>query len=245
MKRENRDVLYIVIPAYNEEETIRKVIGDWYPVVERHDGEGRSRLVVIDDGSRDRTCEIMLEEAEKRPLLVPVTKENSGHGATVLHGYRYALRHGADFIFQTDSDGQTLPAEFERFWNLRNDYDCVMGWRKRRQDGFSRVCVSAVLRLVIRLFFRVRVTDPNVPYRLMKASVLEKYLDLVPEDYFLSNVLISVIFTVYRRKMKSIPITFRPRQGGVNSINIPRILRIGLRAFCEFPRLNRRIRERL
>ena len=70
------DILYIVIPAYNEEETIHQVLEQWYPVVEKHNGGGKSRLVVVDDGSRDRTHEILTEYAEEKPLLVPLTKEN-------------------------------------------------------------------------------------------------------------------------------------------------------------------------
>ena len=60
MKNKN-PVLYVVIPAYNEAANIRQVIRDWYPIVEKFGGEG-SRLVIFDDGSRDETFSIMLEE---------------------------------------------------------------------------------------------------------------------------------------------------------------------------------------
>ena len=88
--------LYIVIPAYNERDNIYKVLDDWYPVVEKHSGGGESRLVVIDDGSKDDTYAIMQEYARTHPLFEPLTKPNGGHGATVLYGYHYALEHGAD-----------------------------------------------------------------------------------------------------------------------------------------------------
>ena len=120
------DRLYIVIPAYNEEENIEQVIRDWHPVVERHSAEGTSRLVVIDDGSKDGTYKILQEYQKKYPLLEAVTKPNAGHGATVLFGYHYALEHGADYVFQTDSDGQTLPEEFEPFWKQREQYDLLI-----------------------------------------------------------------------------------------------------------------------
>ena len=164
------DILYIVIPAYNEEANIRQVIREWYPVIEAHPGGGASRMVVIDDGSRDGTFEILKEEAEEHPMLTPVTRTNSGHGATVLYGYRYALEHHADYVFQTDSDGQTRPEEFEPFWKERENCQMVIGWRNARQDGFGRIVTTRVLRLVVTLCFHVRIRDANTPYRLMQAG---------------------------------------------------------------------------
>lgn len=236
------DKLYIVIPAYNEEENIKQVIDDWYPVVEAHNGNGESRLVIIDDGSKDSTYRIMQEYAKERPLFHPITKPNGGHGATVLYGYNYALEQGADYIFQTDSDGQTLPAEFEQFWNDRNAYDMVIGWRKGREDGASRVFTTKVLKLVIKVCFGVTVTDANTPFRLMKASTLAEHIQLVPKDFNLSNVIISVIYTKKKLKMKYYPITFRPRQGGVNSINLKKIFKIGKQALSDFREINKAIR---
>ena len=58
-KEKEMNVLYIIIPAYNEEKNIKNVIVDWYPIVEKYNGNGKSRLVVIDDGSKDKTYEIM------------------------------------------------------------------------------------------------------------------------------------------------------------------------------------------
>lgn len=227
------DKLYIVIPAYNESENIIDVVNDWYPVVEQYGGEG-SRLVVIDDGSKDNTYEILQTLAADRPLMEAVTKPNGGHGATVLYGYRYALDHGADYIFQTDSDGQTLSSEFGPFWDDRKQYDMVIGHRSHREDGFSRIFVTKTLKLVIRLCFGVTVTDANTPFRLMKAETLEKYIGLIPQDYNLSNVIVSVIYAKKNCKVKYYPITFRPRQGGVNSINLKRIFKIGVQALKDF-----------
>ena len=232
------DILYIVIPAYNEEANINKVINDWYPIVERHRGEDKSRIVIIDDGSKDGTYSCLQQAAKTRPLLVPITKPNGGHGATVLYGYHYALAHGADYIFQTDSDGQTLPEEFETFWRQREKWDMVIGWRKARQDGASRVFVTKTLRAVIKTCFGIKVLDANTPYRLMKAETLRRYIELIPEGFNLSNVLLTVIFHKKGCRVKYIPITFRPRQGGVNSINLTKIFKIGKKALSDFKKLN-------
>ena len=87
---------------------------------------------MIDDGSKDNTLSILEDLSRKYKLLHVIAKENGGHGSAVLAGYRYAIEHGADYIFQTDSDGQTLACEFESFWELRNDYDAVIGTRPSR-----------------------------------------------------------------------------------------------------------------
>lgn len=230
------DKLFIVIPAYNEEMNIEAVIRDWHPVAKRI-GNG-SKLVIIDDGSKDNTYRIMQRLTEEYDCLMPLTKPNKGHGATVLYGYRYALEQGADYIFQTDSDGQTLPEEFWAFWEKRKTSAMVIGHRKGRQDGFSRVLVTKTLKLVCLLCFGVKVTDANTPFRLMQASMLKNNLSLVPEDYNLSNVIISVIYAKKRLPVLYIPITFRPRQGGVNSINFKKITKIGRQAVKDFRTIN-------
>ncbi len=236
------DQLYIIIPAYNEEENIQTVIEDWYQIV-GHCGPD-SRLVIVNDGSTDHTLEIVRRCAEDKPQLLALTKKNGGHGSSVLYGYRYAISRQADYIFQTDADGQTMSGEFAAFWQLRKQYDMVIGWRKNREDGFSRVIVTRMLKLLIRLCFGVSVTDANTPFRLMKTDTLRRYIHLVPKDFHLANVLISVIYAKRHCKVQYIPITFRPRQGGVNSINMKRIIRIGAKAVREFIVLNRNFNRR-
>ena len=236
------DKLYIVIPAYNEEANIEDVVNDWYPIVEKYNGNGESRLVIIDDGSKDSTYKKMLELSKNKPLFQPITKPNGGHGATVLYGYNYALENKADYIFQTDSDGQTLPSEFHQFWEQKENYDMVIGHRKGRQDGISRVFVTKTLKFVIKMCFGVSVTDANTPFRLLKSETLKKYINLIPKDFNLSNVILSVIYAKKNCKVKFIPVTFRPRQGGVNSINMKRIFGIGKQALKDFREINKVIK---
>ena len=235
------DRLFIVIPAYNERDNIENVVNDWYPVAEKY-GED-SRLVIVNDGSKDDTYEILQKLAETRPRMIALTKPNGGHGATILYGYDYAIKNGADYIFQTDSDGQTLPSEFEAFWNERESHDMVIGHRKGRQDGFSRIFVTKTLKAVCFLMFHVKVTDANTPFRLMKAESLKKEIGFIPEGYNLSNVIISVLFLKKGYKVKFLPITFRPRQGGVNSINMKKIFKIGQKALVDFSKINKIIRS--
>ena len=85
-------------------------------------------------------------------------------------------KNGAGYIFQTDSDGQTKPEQFDRFWDIREQYDAVIGHRTRREDGRSRAFVEKVVCMMLKMYFSVKVPDANAPFRLMKADVVKKYL---------------------------------------------------------------------
>ena len=237
------DILYIIAPAYNEAENITQFVDAWYPVVEAHNGNGDSRLVVIDDGSLDDTYAILQGLATDRPLLTPLTKPNGGHGATLLYGYRYANESGADYIFQTDSDGQTDPVEFEAFWERREKYDAILGHRSDRRDGASRVFVEQTLLRLLRLIFGVRMPDANAPFRLMKKDLVAKYLPKMPADFNLPNVMLSTYFVYYKENVTFRAISFKPRQGGTNSINMKRIIGIGRKAVAEFWTLRKQMDE--
>lgn len=121
----------------------------------------------------------------------------------------------------------------------------VIGHRRGRQDGASRVFVTKTLKLVCKLCFHVTVTDANTPFRLMKASVLRENLKLVPENFNLSNVILSVIYAKKKQPVLYIPITFRPRQGGVNSINLKKIFKIGKQAFKDFRQINKCLKNEI
>ena len=224
--------LYIVIPAYNEEENVKTIAREWHDLAAKINKQ--SRILIIDDGSKDDTY-IKLKELQKElPQLEITSKPNSGHGATVLYGYRYALVNGADYIFQTDSDGQTLSSEFWQFWENRKNYDMQIGFRKGRQDGPFRILVTKTLRLVLFLQFGLWITDANTPFRLMSSKTLSETLPRIPENHYLSNVLLTILCHKNKKNIKYYPITFRPRQGGVNSINFRKIIKVGLKAVKDF-----------
>jgi glycosyltransferase involved in cell wall biosynthesis len=235
-----KEVLYIVMPAYNEEANIEDVIRQWHPIVARINNEGNeAHLAIANDGSKDNTFAIMQQLQSKYQYLLPLDKVNSGHGATVLYLYRYAIGNGANYVFQTDSDGQTMPDEFWQMWEHRHEYDFQIGTRGGRQDGFSRIVVTKTLRLVVWLMFHVWVKDANTPFRLMKAERLNEIMKCIPEDFFLSNVAISAVAVKKKLKIGWYPITFRPRQGGVNSINLKRIFKIGVKSLGDFRKINK------
>lgn len=240
-KQKSDDILYIVMPAYNEEETIGSVIKDWYKVLDMA-GE-KSRIVIADNNSKDNTHKILIDLKKKYPKLDVIKNSIPGHGPTVIKLYKYAISKKVDFIFQTDSDGQTNPDEFKAFWKQRNEYNAILGNRVVRGDGKSRKFVEKTLCFILRIIFKVKLKDANAPYRLMKASLVAKYIDNFKEDYNLPNVMLSTYFKYYNEKMKYETITFKPRQGGVNSINIKKIIKIGWKALSDFRQFRKEMQK--
>ena len=225
------------MPAYNEAANLEQVLASWYPVVTWTGPD--SRLVVVDDGSTDETPELLERLRSQMPKLTVLTKPNGGHGAAVRFGYQYALRSGADYVFQTDSDGQTDPAEFWSMWEERRAYDWQIGHRRRRQDGWSRRLVTKVLRAAIFLCCQVGLPDANAPFRLVRAQTLAQCMERIPEDCPLTNVWLAILLKKSGGRGRFCPITFHPRQGGTNSLNMRKIIPIGLRAVRELWALGR------
>lgn len=228
---ENNSV-YIVMPAYNEEENIKAVVDAWYPLLEGKKAE--SRLIVADSGSTDSTHDILLHLKENHPQLEILENTGKQHGPKLIALYNYAIKCGADYIFQTDSDGQTDPAEFEAFWQLREKYDAILGHRCVRGDGKSRDFVEKVVCLLLRLYFGIKVPDANAPFRLMKTEVVAGYMDRFEDDYNLPNIMLTTFFAFYKEKLTFRTISFKPRQAGTNSINIKKIIKIGWKALGDF-----------
>lgn len=226
------DSLYIVMPAYNEEDNIENVVRAWYPVLRGK--ADRSRLVIADSGSTDKTHEILLRLKNELPQLDILEKSGKQHGPKLIALYKYAIANNIDYIFQTDSDGQTNPDEFDAFWNIKNTYNVILGNRCVRGDGKARAFVEHVVCFLLKIYFGVNVPDANAPFRLMKTDIVNKYIDKFKEDYNLPNIMLTTFFAYYREKLTFKEISFKPRQAGVNSINIPKIIKIGWKALGDF-----------
>ena len=234
------DTLYIVMPAYNEEDNILDAVSSWYPLLEGKDPA--SRLVVADSGSVDRTHELLENFKKDHPQLEILSETGKQHGPKVIALYDHAIRNGADFIFQTDSDGQTLPEEFDQFWQMRHGYKGIFGHRVVRGDGKSRAFVEKVVCFLLKLYFHVKVPDANAPFRLMNAAAVAKYLPKLDKDYNLPNIMMTTYFAYYKEPIAFKVISFKPRQAGVNSVNIPGIVKIGWKALGDFRDLKRDMR---
>jgi dolichol-phosphate mannosyltransferase len=214
--------LMIVMPVYNEQASVRKVVLEWFHEVENWTED--FVFLAINDGSTDGTAHILTRLRDQLgPRFEVLEQKNMGHGQSCLVGYREACRRSIPFVFQIDSDGQCDPQYFFRFWREREKFDVIYGHRIRREDGWRRIVASYVLRTTLLLGARSNCVDANVPYRLMRTIGLEPILRRIPEDFFLANVALAVVLRRERSwRHGSIPIRFRERYGGEPSVGLGR-----------------------
>lgn len=237
----DNDILYIVIPAYNEEENIQDVVLEWY---DKLLGKNPlSKLVIADAGSTDNTHEILLSLQNDYPQLVVLEDTKKEHGPKVLSLYQYAISMHADYIFQTDSDRQTTSSDFDKFWNGRETNDFVIGNRTKRGDGIARLIVEKIVCIILFFFFGVHVPDANAPFRLMKTNILYEYLRKMPKDNKIPNIILTALFVYYKERVHFLDISFAKRKKGRNSINLWKICKIGIQAIPTFFEIKKSIME--
>ena len=210
----------IVMPVYNESACIAGVCRQWMDVVR---ALSSAELLVIDDGSLDGTSAILDELAALETRLIVVHQENSGHGAAIRRGYRLAIHRGAEWIFQTDSDGEISAADFWRLWPDRRQSRFVLGARQNRQDAPVRRLLSRIHRAILRVLFGVKLQDPNVGFRLMASSFLALLLEQVPDRVFAPNVFLAILARSCAEDLHEVPVNHMPRSSGKGSIRLCRL----------------------
>jgi glycosyltransferase involved in cell wall biosynthesis len=191
-----------VMPVYNEEERIERAAAACVAALA---ATGSSfSLVVLDDGSTDRTPEALARLAAE-PRIEVVRKPNSGHGPTILAGYRRAAGR-ARWVFQLDSDEEIPVTSFAALWAAREGADAVVGMRQRRRQGLPRRLVTHGSRLAVRLLFGSAVVDVNCPFRLVRGDVLARLAARIPPDTFAPNVALSGLLARERRRIVNVPV---------------------------------------
>lgn len=224
--------LAIIMPVYNEEEAITGVLEKWVMALDQLNID--YTVNPYNDGSKDSSLDKIRKSASKFPgRVVPHDKKNSGHGPTILLGYREACDAEYDWIFQIDSDDEMGPEQFGELWSHRNEYDFLTGFRDGRKQPLPRRIISFVSRLSVRIFYGKSIWDVNTPYRLMRRMAFENIYRAIPPDTFAPNVILSGMAA--RKKMRSseTPIPQHDRRTGEVSIKKWKLLKAAMKSFCQ------------
>jgi glycosyltransferase involved in cell wall biosynthesis len=235
-----RSQLIVVVPIYNEAGTIEHVVSEWRKVFQ--DLEIDHQFLLINDGSKDETLSVLkkMDQADPNGVVI-VDKPNAGHGRTCRLGYAAAVAaQSVEWIFQIDSDGQCDPFFFKEFWEKRENADCIFGRRVQRDDGRARALTSKICRFGATLLGGREMVDPNVPYRLMRRAVLASALEKIPASFDIHNVAVTFILKQNPAlRWEYVPIRFRDRQGGSNSINLLNVAHLGTSMLFDLAKLRK------
>ena len=225
---ENSD-LAVIIPVYNEHQIIGQVINDWNEALKQLSIS--YEIHVYNDGSKDNTLDVLQSFAAKYPNLKIHDKTNSGHGSTILTGYRENLH--AEWIFQVDSDNEISATFFKEFWDQREDYDFITGTRQHHNRPFVRKVISYISLLLVSVFYGKGIKDVNVPYRLMRSTKFVTFFNTIPPDTFAPNVIISGCAVRNHLRVKQIPISSHLRETGEVSIKKWKLFKVALKSFIQ------------
>lgn len=213
--------LLVIIPAYNEEESISSTVDELTSTLPGVD------YVVVNDGSKDGTERICLEHGYNYVSL-PV---NSGLTVGFQTGMKYALRNGYNYALQFDADGQHRPEYISKMLDLAvaEDVDIVVGSRfvNKCKEVSARMLGSRIITVAIKLTTGKRVADPTSGMRMFNRKMIERFANddsLNPEPESISYLMKK------GAKVREVQVEMRERQAGESYLNIPKSIAYMARA---------------
>jgi glycosyltransferase involved in cell wall biosynthesis len=201
-----------IVPALNEERSIGAVIAEIRAADPEFD------VIVIDDGSTDRTGAVAAENGAQ-VITLPF---NVGIGGAVQTGYLYARDHGFELAVQVDGDGQHDPGEIARLLEpiLDGRADMVVGTRFAEGGGYRGTRLRRIgihlFAAIVSLMVRARVTDTTSGFRAVNRKAIRLFAADYPHDY--PEVEATVLLARHRLKMVEVPVQMRVRETGNSSI---------------------------
>jgi glycosyltransferase involved in cell wall biosynthesis len=202
-----------IVPALNEEHTVQRVIDELRAFDPGLD------VVVIDDGSADRTA----DAAARKGAYVLRLPFNLGIGGAVQTGFKFAFEHGYDIAVRVDGDGQHDPAQLGRILGpvLRGEADIVVGSRFATDKGGYRSSRSRrigirILAAVVSRIVGQRVTDTTSGFQALNRHGIALFARDYPHDY--PEVEATVMVFRHRLRLQEVAVTMRERGGGRSSI---------------------------
>ncbi|MXV72924.1 glycosyltransferase family 2 protein, partial [Candidatus Poribacteria bacterium] len=218
---DEKPILSIVVPVYNEEDNVRPLFEKIKTVCE---AIGVAyEVLFVDDGSRDKTFTVLSELSEQAPQLAVIRfQKNAGQTAAMAAGFEFAR---GQRIISMDGDLQNDPSDIPKLLEkLDEGYDLVCGWRKERQDKFlTRRVPSIVANWIIGKVTGVPIHDNGCSLKAYRASVI-KQVSLYGE----MHRFIPAMSTVAGARIAEIVVTHHPRRFGKSKYGLGRVWRVML-----------------
>lgn len=206
--------LTIVIPAYNEEESLPDVL----PALKSFAIAYRFKIIVVNDGSNDETKKVLNEMADNDSITVIHHKINKGYGAAIKTGI---LEANTAFVISVDADGQHRVEDILNLYNAiqKNDADLIVGGRiDQKSESFMRGIGKSIIRLFVRLLIKVSIHDINSGMKIYRTDLAKKFVRLAPDTMAFSDIM-TISFVYFGCYVIEVPIKINNRIAGKSTIN--------------------------
>ena len=228
--KDEGDVLSIsaVLPAYNEEQVIAQSVAAMVKTFESLNAD--YEIIVVNDGSRDRTGEILTQLGQENPRVRMVAHErNQGYGAALWTGFTSATK---DLVFLTDGDKQFDVDELSLLLPMLDGADLAIGYRQKRADPPMRLLNAWGWKLLVNGLFGYTARDIDCAFKLFRRSILDRVQVHARGATFSAEFLIKARRLGY--VVRERPVSHYPRPAGVATGAKPSVI---IRAFRELIRL--------
>lgn len=204
--------LSIFFPFWNEEKNIEQVIKKAIPVAEKV--AEKWEIIMVDDGSSDRTLAISKRLQKENPNLIIVSHDkNRGYGAALRSGFEKARY---EFIVFNDGDGQFDFSEVSRFIKKIDKADVVIGFRKKRLDNPFRHILMNLLKVWDFIFFGFNFKDIDCGFKLFRKDSLKKIMPFKSEGAMITTEILARARR-NRLKIEQVEVSHYPRLFGDQS----------------------------
>ena len=222
-----RPEISIVIPVYNEQAGLAALFARLYPAL---DALGRSyELILIDDGSRDRTLEALRAQFERRPDVtrVVVLAANFGQHMAIMAGFKHAR---GQIVVTLDADLQNPPEEIHKLVaKMAEGYDYVGSYRQERQDSLFRRAASRAMNRLRERITQIRMTDQGCMLRAYGRNVIDAIASSQESTTF-----IPALAYLYARRPTEIEVAHEARAAGTTKYSLYRLMQLNFDLVTSF-----------
>ena len=208
--------LSIIIPVYNEEKSLPLVLPDVVAFAQLHG----YKVILVNDGSKDRSMEIIIQYIEGKAFCKIVNhKVNRGYGGAIKSGIQAA---NTDFVITIDADGQHNLEDINNLFEYlkQTDADMIIGSRKGLRDAsLIRGIGKRIIRWLAKRMMPMNIYDINSGMKLYNTALATSYMRLCPNSMAYSDI-IGLVFISQRRLVLEHPINIKPRIEGESTIGV-------------------------
>ena len=208
-------ILTIVIPIYNEEESLPQLLEELIPFCQNKNW----KIILVNDGSKDSTKEVLSKYPSYEILKILHHKVNKGYGGAIKTGIMHV---DTKYCVTIDADGQHNLSDVENIFQamINKDADMIVGNRKGNKNvKFYREFGKSIIRLIARMMMPLKIYDINSGMKMYDTKLAQKYIQLCPDSMAFSDT-IALIFIYQRNLVLELPIKINYRIAGKSTIGI-------------------------